>query len=298
MLRAFPMSLTGAASRWLRNKPSGSITTWEDLKIKFPSKYCLPARTAKKMEEINNFQQETNKTLYQAWKRFKELLMRNTSIKVNGKNAYELKGKFLNDLHNNAFNGTNGEDAVEHIEYFLRIIDPIDLPNVNQDKLRVLVFPISLVGDAWKCSNEDGFCNGGELPGMVLVGYMRYFQDHEWYNDLMNGSLKDEALEQKAICEESWGDAKQSVINFYGWLKKTFGNFHELDYGLLEKLQDYWLKDLAAKKSTKLVKYLQSGILAHKLNLENLPSKISGEFLILILLIPVFNVLSNNEDVI
>ncbi|GJY69195.1 hypothetical protein Tco_0472177 [Tanacetum coccineum] len=58
MLRAFPMSLTGAASRWLRNKPSGSITTWEDLKTKFLSKYCPPARTAKKMEEINNFQQE------------------------------------------------------------------------------------------------------------------------------------------------------------------------------------------------------------------------------------------------
>ncbi|GJT28754.1 DNA-directed DNA polymerase [Tanacetum coccineum] len=43
MLRAFHMSLTGAASRWLRNKPSGSITTWEDLKIKFLSKYCPPA---------------------------------------------------------------------------------------------------------------------------------------------------------------------------------------------------------------------------------------------------------------
>nr|GEX94672.1 hypothetical protein [Tanacetum cinerariifolium] len=40
MLRAFPMSLTGAAIRWLRNKPSDSITTWEDLKIKFLSKYC------------------------------------------------------------------------------------------------------------------------------------------------------------------------------------------------------------------------------------------------------------------
>ncbi|GJT95406.1 hypothetical protein Tco_1090924 [Tanacetum coccineum] len=39
-----------------------------------------------------------------------------TSIKVNGKNAYELKGKFLVDLHNNAFSGTNGEDTVEHIE--------------------------------------------------------------------------------------------------------------------------------------------------------------------------------------
>ncbi|GJV01455.1 retrotransposon protein [Tanacetum coccineum] len=29
MLRAFHVSLIGAASRWLRNKPAGSITTWE-----------------------------------------------------------------------------------------------------------------------------------------------------------------------------------------------------------------------------------------------------------------------------
>ncbi|GJW89324.1 reverse transcriptase domain-containing protein [Tanacetum coccineum] len=58
-LKAFPMSLTGAASRWLRNKPSGSITTWEDLKTKFLSKYCPPARTAKRMESRPHFQQET-----------------------------------------------------------------------------------------------------------------------------------------------------------------------------------------------------------------------------------------------
>ncbi|GJS72203.1 hypothetical protein Tco_0705044 [Tanacetum coccineum] len=73
-----------------------------------------------------------------------------TSIAVNGKNAYEMKGKFLDDFHNNAFSGANGEDAIEHIEYFLKIVDPIDLPNVNQDKLRVVVFPISLAGDAWR----------------------------------------------------------------------------------------------------------------------------------------------------
>ncbi|GKD24588.1 hypothetical protein Tco_1230802, partial [Tanacetum coccineum] len=76
MLRAFPMSLIGAASRWITNKPTGSITTWEDLKTKFLCKYCPPARTAKKMEEINNFQQDPNKNLYQAWEQFKELLMK------------------------------------------------------------------------------------------------------------------------------------------------------------------------------------------------------------------------------
>ncbi|GJZ26352.1 retrovirus-related pol polyprotein from transposon TNT 1-94 [Tanacetum coccineum] len=76
MLRAFPMFLTGATSSWLRNKPSGSITTWEDLKPKFLRKYCPHARTAKKIEEINNFQQEPDESLYQAWELFKELLMK------------------------------------------------------------------------------------------------------------------------------------------------------------------------------------------------------------------------------
>ncbi|GJW27055.1 hypothetical protein Tco_0040866 [Tanacetum coccineum] len=61
-----PNITLSAESRWLRNKPSDSITTWEDLKTKFLSKYYPPARTAKKMEEINNFQQETDENLYQA----------------------------------------------------------------------------------------------------------------------------------------------------------------------------------------------------------------------------------------
>ncbi|GJZ00819.1 hypothetical protein Tco_0518248 [Tanacetum coccineum] len=52
MLRAFPMSLTRVVSRWLRNKPSGSITTWEDLK------------------------QVPDETLNQSWERFKELLIK------------------------------------------------------------------------------------------------------------------------------------------------------------------------------------------------------------------------------
>ncbi|GKB91069.1 hypothetical protein Tco_0963341 [Tanacetum coccineum] len=60
----------------LRNEPTGSITNWDGLKTKFLNKYCPPAQTAKKMEEINNFQQEPDENLYQAWERFKELLMK------------------------------------------------------------------------------------------------------------------------------------------------------------------------------------------------------------------------------
>ena len=34
MLRIFPISLKGAANKWLKSEPAGSIKTWEDLKSK------------------------------------------------------------------------------------------------------------------------------------------------------------------------------------------------------------------------------------------------------------------------
>ncbi|GJY69189.1 retrovirus-related pol polyprotein from transposon TNT 1-94 [Tanacetum coccineum] len=63
-------------NRWLRNESSSSITIWETLKTKFLNKYCPPARTTKKMEEINNFQQEPDESLFRAWERFNELLIK------------------------------------------------------------------------------------------------------------------------------------------------------------------------------------------------------------------------------
>ncbi|GJR22551.1 hypothetical protein Tco_0971078 [Tanacetum coccineum] len=54
--------------------------------------------------------------------------------------------------------------------------------------------------------------------------------------------IKEEALKQKAIYEMSWGDATQGVMNVCAWLKRCFGNFHELNYKLLVTLEEYWWK--------------------------------------------------------
>ncbi|GJR43009.1 hypothetical protein Tco_1311112 [Tanacetum coccineum] len=89
------------------------------------------------------------------------------------------------------------------------------------------------------CSSDiDGFCNGGELPGMVRVRCMTYFQDHKWYDELADGKLKEETLLHKAKVKESWGDATLGVMKFSAWLKSSFENFHELDYNVLVKLQE------------------------------------------------------------
>ncbi|GJY65122.1 hypothetical protein Tco_0466582 [Tanacetum coccineum] len=273
-----------------------------------------------------------------------------TSITVNGNNAYELKGKFLDDLHNNAFSGTNEEDAVEHIEYFLKIVDPIDLPNVNQDKLEIVVFPISLVGNALRwfdeikgsitrsdeveptnektfnledtnqdyeqetgeifrietnlfgyetplCEKfkefnyllkinpdvltneivgfktydeykddwiyewnknvwrEDGYCNGGNLPGAYIVGNTLRYQDLEWYDVLKDSKLKEEALRNKAIME---GLINKDVESNDEDLTSTSEDACRAYHEIFRMMDEGWM-DLAEKKSTMLVKYLQSG---------------------------------------
>ncbi|GJW57933.1 reverse transcriptase domain-containing protein [Tanacetum coccineum] len=108
MLRVFPISLTGDASRWLRNEPTGSIKTWEDLKTKFLNKYCPPGLTAKKIEEINNFQQEPDETLYQAWERFKEVWF--NELGEVGKGVVSKIGEFGGDLGSELF----GDRGVEY----------------------------------------------------------------------------------------------------------------------------------------------------------------------------------------
>ncbi|GJS97926.1 hypothetical protein Tco_0819096 [Tanacetum coccineum] len=53
-----------------------AVSIKEDTALLVFYKYCPPARTAKKMEEINNFQHELDENLYQACERFKEILMK------------------------------------------------------------------------------------------------------------------------------------------------------------------------------------------------------------------------------
>nr|GEV46136.1 hypothetical protein [Tanacetum cinerariifolium] len=66
----------------------------------------------------------------------------------NERDMIELKGRFLIELSNNAFSGTNVEDAVEHVEKFLKIADSVNVPNVSHDRLRVSIFLVSLIGAA------------------------------------------------------------------------------------------------------------------------------------------------------
>ncbi|GJX53009.1 hypothetical protein Tco_0281378 [Tanacetum coccineum] len=48
---------------------------------------------------------------------------------------------------------------------------------------------------------NDGYCNGGNLPGTFIIENQLHYQDYEWYKALEDSELKDEALRNKAIME-------------------------------------------------------------------------------------------------
>ncbi|GJV87448.1 hypothetical protein Tco_1531386 [Tanacetum coccineum] len=62
---------------------------------------------------------------------------------------------------------------------------------------------------------EDGYCNGGNLPRVYIVGNTLIYQDLEWYEALKDSELKEEALRNKAIMEGLIDEDDESSNN--GW---------------------------------------------------------------------------------
>ncbi|KAL0284418.1 UNVERIFIED_CONTAM: hypothetical protein Sangu_2828500 [Sesamum angustifolium] len=73
-LRAFPFSLADQAKDWLYFLPSGSITTWNDLKRRFLEKYFPASRATTIRKEISGICQFAGESLFEYWGRFNELV--------------------------------------------------------------------------------------------------------------------------------------------------------------------------------------------------------------------------------
>ncbi|GJW09982.1 hypothetical protein Tco_1575809 [Tanacetum coccineum] len=181
-----------------------------------------------------------------------------TSITVNRKNAYELKGKFLDNLHNNAFSGTNGKDAVEHIEYYLKIIDPIKLPNVDHDKLRVVVFPISLVRGArrWFDGIKESITCWVDLTVNIFGKYYPPSRIEGNNTPKMGGDEIDVSDDESSNLDEYWSDKEETAKIFkietdiFDYETPLYLAFNEFNY-LLKVDPDLLTKDIMGFKTYK-----------------------------------------------
>ncbi|GKE02198.1 hypothetical protein Tco_1390181, partial [Tanacetum coccineum] len=173
----------------------GSITTWVDLTEKCFGKYYMPSRNVMETKA----KKDLTNTIFKEWlvskfanhkmmDPFNRKVLRNFWKKVDNNEGVTNKGfsdleevdmeLFTHDIQrtktyeeyenklNNEFDEPSSENRVPY-EICDHICEPFHFKN------RETKWPTFN-------SNKDGFCNGGELPEMVRVGYMTYFQDHEW----------------------------------------------------------------------------------------------------------------------
>nr|GEV17520.1 hypothetical protein [Tanacetum cinerariifolium] len=70
-LYLFPHSLTYYATAWFNRLPRNSITTFEQMAKMFLGKNFPPSMVTKLRNEITNFRQRLNKSLFEAWEHYK-----------------------------------------------------------------------------------------------------------------------------------------------------------------------------------------------------------------------------------
>ncbi|GJU81041.1 hypothetical protein Tco_1283406 [Tanacetum coccineum] len=99
MLRVFPFTLTGSPKRWVDRLASRTINTWDLLKKAFIQRYCPPSMTAKQLEDIHNFKQEGDESLYQAWERYNDLLYKCPTHDINSHQKVNIFYKGLSTMN-------------------------------------------------------------------------------------------------------------------------------------------------------------------------------------------------------
>ncbi|GJR41111.1 zinc finger, CCHC-type containing protein [Tanacetum coccineum] len=148
----------------------------------------------------------------------------------NEKGKIELNGRFLTELGNNAFSGTNGEDTVEHVKKFLKIAYSLNVPNVSHDQLRVSIFLVSLTGATSEWLKDESI---GSITKWVDLADNCF---GKFYPPSHAGRKVETNKVNKMIL---WGPTD---TKFENWLASKFMSYKTMDGCTKNALWNYWKK--------------------------------------------------------
>ncbi|GKD88456.1 hypothetical protein Tco_1363963 [Tanacetum coccineum] len=103
--------------------------------------------------------------------------------KIKKKDSFELKGQFLKELRENTFSGSYNEDANEHIEKVLEIVDLFHIPNITE----VILFYNGL-----DVPTRQILDSRGVVPTKTVADAKKAIQEmakysHKWHNGTSRG---------------------------------------------------------------------------------------------------------------
>ncbi|GKD57720.1 hypothetical protein Tco_1291107, partial [Tanacetum coccineum] len=128
----------------------------------------------------------------------------------------------LKELQNNAYSGSEEEDVIDYIAKVHEILDSIKIPNVDTDRLRVHVFPLSLTSVArkwWINEGSNKITAWSELVGRFFCKYyplsragkydvIRDDEDerHDYF-EFVKGGGNNELIDNIVTSNEEWQES-------------------------------------------------------------------------------------------
>ncbi|GJX74576.1 reverse transcriptase domain-containing protein [Tanacetum coccineum] len=159
--------------------------------------------------------------------------------KIKDRDNFKLKGQFLKELRTNTFSGSDHEDANEHIEKVLEIVDLFHIPNITIDHITIdqvmlRAFPMSLTGAAsrWLRNKPTEMqeavllYNGLDVPTRQIL-------------DLRGGGYKATALRyyQKSNVNPSYQERRQSMEDTQSKFMSESVKRHEYNSNLIKEIR-------------------------------------------------------------
>nr|GEU45780.1 hypothetical protein [Tanacetum cinerariifolium] len=167
MIRVFPITLTRAAKRWVDRHSPGTFDSWDLLKKAFIQRYCPSSKTDKQLEDIRNFKQEGNKTLYQAWER-EAYLDKECPLNEEVKSVEEVKyEEFGRPFPNNSRNDEAAKRHAEQDKWLKKLYQNTETNREAHDKIIQ-----GLETKVRTLTNKvEGRTNGGKLEECNAICY-------------------------------------------------------------------------------------------------------------------------------
>nr|GEV77943.1 reverse transcriptase domain-containing protein [Tanacetum cinerariifolium] len=139
-LYLFPHSLTHHVTAWFDRLPRNSITTFEQMAKMFLGKDFPPPMVTKLRNEITNFRQRPDESLFESWERYKLSIDRGTFMKRHPEECYDLIEN-MTAHHNDwdtSIQRSESSSSITSSSYLEILALKAELAEINKNLMKVL----------------------------------------------------------------------------------------------------------------------------------------------------------------
>ncbi|GAU34018.1 hypothetical protein TSUD_393640 [Trifolium subterraneum] len=256
-LRLFKLSLTGRTKDWINTLPSNTITTWDELELKFHERYFPIHKFLERRNDITNFEQGDSESFYNAWERFKLCMKK---CPKHGLDNHAQMQNFTQRLR-------------PQTRMLLDASAGGSLKNKDESKARELVK--AMAQNEYRVQNDRGAKKKGSEEAMYLSNFKKSNRNNNPYLNTYNPDWRDhpnfgwggnQNQSQQQPSSQNSQQRQQSQLEdaLAQFIKVTQGNFEEVKISQNQlKVNQEQMKanqDMANKNHEASIKSLETQI--------------------------------------